>query len=233
MNRLKIFYLIFILLPGMVAAQSFEGVVTYTIDVETSPQAAQMGITKAALINKMKEQNLWSDTETVTYKGGLYRTELLSPKRTWTIYRSDSNKIYHLQDSLNECMVISVSGVGKGHVKQVDTTIKILGHQCKLVSISWGDTLIEYAYSPDGAWRLSPQLYKNDVFDGWYEYLNVAGTVPLQIKRVMNDIGTIIYTAVRIDKKQIDSKVFALPRMHTDTTRLDPATNVYYMKIDK
>lgn len=49
-------------------SQSFEGTLTYVVDLEVLPAFAKEGADKEAILNELRTDDSWGDTISVTYK---------------------------------------------------------------------------------------------------------------------------------------------------------------------
>lgn len=213
-------FVIILSLHGKLVAQTFEGALTYKVDVIVLPNMQQMGVTKEALVDKMKQSGSFADTQKVYYsKDGSYRIEMKSAQKTWSIYLNDSNKIYSFSDNSTMCTVKDASvdlestmtGI-KPAIKLLDTTVTVNDKPCKVVRVQWNTGYYDYAFS-DNFLQVNPDLYKNHIYDGWADYLKIANALPVQITKVTNGMMKITYTLTEVKNGDLETGLFVLPAL--------------------
>jgi len=221
-----------------VFAQNFEGTLAYKVSQEVLPSLLKYGITKEQLVQKMKEDGSFFDTNYIAYHNGFFRNIKNDSKRTTNIYRSDSNKIYTFQDSSDLCRVLDASydlEASMTHkdpeITILDTTVVIYNKNCKVVHVKWNTGYFDYYYS-EGFLPMDPEEYKTDTYNVWYKYLKIAKCLPIQITSVVNNTLVITYTLVSFKSEQISPTAFNIPHLILPADKLPAAPNEVIMKID-
>lgn len=222
-------------------AQNFEGVLTYTVELEVGKEMQQFGLTAETLKESLKEEGSWADTIKITYHNGNYHYQPLMANKTYTIYRADSNKIFGFTDDNEHCTVTD-AGVdlekamgGKGpKIFKRDTTITVNGTVCKIVRVKWATGYYDYYYA-DNINPIDPAFYSKHINDGLASYLAFAKALPVRIvKNVAGNAFIMTLADTRLQK--IPDTLFALPAMEPDDTEessLLNTLNVKTMKIKK
>ncbi|MFZ4401091.1 MAG: hypothetical protein ACOYO1_13725 [Bacteroidales bacterium] len=220
----KILIAILFLSTGFLYGQSFEGTLTYVSELEISPKMAKMGVTKEMLLDKMKKEGSWSDTLRTTYKKGNYLTLLNNDLKSRSIYKSDSNKIYSLQDgdSSDICTVtdasvdLEFSLTGKlPTVEKLDTITIVNGVSCNIIRVKWKSGTYDYYYNSKNL-TVNASDFANHIYDGWAEYLKISNALPLKIVKTTKGMMTITMTLVSSQPEVINEKIFSIPTLISD-----------------
>jgi hypothetical protein len=204
-------------------SQSFEGTLTYAIDIEVSESLEKMGLTKDLMINKMKEDGDWSDTIKTSYKQGNYYSSLNNNSKRYSIYNADSNKIYVIQDLEGEsiCTVTDASIDLESTVTnklpsitKLDTIVTINGIECNIVRVKWDNENYDYYYNSE--LKVEASLFSKHRYDGWAEFLKISNALPVKI--VKNIPGTFIITFSLTNSKyeKVDDSLFNVPQLLYD-----------------
>jgi len=215
---------ILFLSTGLTFGQSFEGTLTYVSELEVLPKMTKMGVTKEMLIDKMKQEGSWSDTIKTSYKHGNYVTFLNNSLKSRTIYNSDSNKIYSLQngDASDICTVtdasIDLESVMTGKlltVEKLDTNVIVDGINCNIVRVKWKSGTYDYYYNSNKL-TVDTTLFAQHLYDGWSEYLKISNSLPLKIVKMTKGMMTITMTLVSSKVEVINEKMFIIPTLISD-----------------
>ncbi len=203
-------------------AQNFEGSITYVLDVELSEEITRVGVTKSVILEKMKSEGLFWDTITTSHKqGNMY--SFLGNSGNWSIYRTDSNKIFTFQniDSADICEAVDASMdmeqsiLGKApKVFLLDTVAMVNGIPCKIVRVKWKSGAYDYYFNGETA-KVDPTLYSKHNYDGWAEYMKLAGSLPLKIVK-SNKAISISMTMVKMTTMTISDGIFTIPSLTYD-----------------
>jgi hypothetical protein len=216
----KVLFTLLILMSTISHSQNFEGILTYELDIEVSEKMKEMGMSKEVLIEKMKESNTFFKFINYTYKNDNY---LIEPKKSGTksIYRGDVNKIYTIQE--NEDIIVGTDAsidlqekmTGKlPKIQNSEENVVINDKPCKKVSVIWDMGTYEYFYN-SGYLKANPNLYKNHIYDGWYEFLKISKSLPFKI--VKRQMGmTMTLKLINISETPIEDNIFKLPKMKID-----------------
>ena len=208
-----------IVAPGCSYGQSFEGTLVYSAEIEPSASLIKMGMDESALKGKMQEEGVWADTMRVVYKVGNYRSEMESRIKSWSVYRSDSNKIYSFQENSELCTITDASVDTEGRmlkknpsVEILDTTATVFNKRCKIVRVQWQSGHYDY-YFKEGFLSINPELYKGHKYDGWYEFLKLSKSLPIKVTKVTNGVMSVSFTLEKVVKHKVKDSVFILPEL--------------------
>jgi hypothetical protein len=216
--------LIFIMIAKLAICQSFEGTLIYTTDVELSPKLEKMGMTKQSLIDKMNADGSYTDTLYVSYKLGDYYHKSSNGIKSWLIYKSETNKIYSIQDGIkNEiCSVIDASIDTEfayfnkmPSVTKLDTSATVNNIVCDIVRVKWKTGTYDY-YFNSSMLKVNPELYSKHIYDGWYDFLKISNSLPIKIVKKGNDIMTVTLTLLSSNNSKIEDEIFTLPELKYD-----------------
>jgi hypothetical protein len=205
-------------------AQSFEGSVTYSADIEVSPSMAKMGMTRESVMKEMSEKNDWSDSMIFYYKqGNVYELMLNRTPKCYKIYLADSNKIYSMKDDgqdLCAAFDVSTSIGGKLTAKtsiaeKLDTVAVVNGVSCNVIRIKDAMTTYDYYYDPTKL-VIDPALFAQYSYQGWNEYLKIARALPLRIVASIKGMMTETKTLISYKAEPVDDKLFSLPVLVRD-----------------
>jgi len=204
--------------------QSYEGTLTYVADFEVSEKLVKMGMTKQILLDKMKSEGSWSDTIRVSYKQGNYYTLLNNNPKSWSIYKSDNNKIYSMQDgeASDICTVTDASidlefaMTGKmPTVEKLNTTVVVKGTSFSIVRVKWESGTYDYYYNQTML-TVDASLFAKHTYDGWAKFLKISNSLPLKIVKTTKGMMTVTLTLVSSKIKVIDEKLFSIPKLVPD-----------------
>jgi len=167
-----------------VFSQNFEGTLFYTVTMEVSEKMQKYGVTKEMLIEKMSKEGSWADTIYISYKNGNYFQQMGANKLAWSLYSVDSNKLYSFQKKANICTVINTSVdleeemLGNPpKISLLDTIVTINSLKCSIVRVKWKSGYYDYYFNTLTN-PINPEFYKLHKYDGWYEYLKIAKSLP-------------------------------------------------------
>jgi len=234
--------LIFLFFSTWLSGQSFEGTLTYTVDLIVSEKLAKKGVTTESLKEKMMAESSFSDTVKVTFKEGNYYTVYCNSKNnTWNIYKAETNKIYGFQKGENSdiCSVLDASidlefqYTGTMPTFQLlDSTCIVNGITCKIVKVKWKSGAYYYNYN-ESKLKVNPELYSKLVYDGWAEFLKISGgALPLRIVKKVSGMMTTVHTLISEKKEQINPALFNIPKLKADPN-LPNTPNTELMRIVK
>jgi hypothetical protein len=223
------------------SAQSFEGSLTYTTEIELSPKATEMGITKELLMEKMSEDGTWADTVVMKYKAGDYVKEVLSDLRSRAVYKATEGKIYTFTEANEDLCVVTDATVDleykmtnkKPKVYAVDSTVTVNGYHCKIVRVQWKTGTYDYYYDAS-VLKVKPELFEKHILDGQAEYLKIAGSLPIRIVQSCMGLGYTTFTLVDRKAETINSKIFNIPKLELDESiNVLKSLNIEMMKVVK
>lgn len=165
---------------------------------------------------------MWWDTITTSHKqGNMY--SFLS-KATWSVYRTDSNKVFTFQssDSSNICEAVDAAidqeqiMLGKApKITLIDTMVMVNAIPCKIVRVKWKSGSYDYYFNA-GTAKIDPTLYSKYVYEGWAEFVKLSGALPLKIVKTTKGVMSVSMTMIKLDPKPISDSLFNIPALSYD-----------------
>ena len=222
----KILTLLLLLTTGLLFGQSFEGTLVYNLQYQfkISDKLAKMGMTEEKLIARMKQDGSWSDSVKTMYKQGDYITYSNSNPQSWSVYKSEINKLYAFQEgeASDICTVTDASidlefqmTGQKPSIVKLDTTAQINGMTCEVVQVKWKTGIYEYWYHP-GTLPVDPKLFEKHIYDGWADYLKISKALPIRIVKKVKGLATVTFTLAAQRAGKIDENLFKIPKLVSD-----------------
>jgi len=232
------FFLFILCCQGLAKAQNFEGILTYSSQMEVSEKMKKMGMTTEQLMEQMKKEGTYADTIKTSYKDGNYFTELKALKMYWSIYRADSNKIFTFNFGSDICTVMDASKemetVVTGAPPKIiplDSTVNILGHVCKIVRIKYHAGQYDYCYDPSFL-KMSPDLFSKDSYDGFGSFMKISGALPMRIVKSVGGMMSTTFTLTEAHEGKISNDLFHIPTLGKDPDlNMMPYMGKLYMKV--
>ena len=225
-------------------AQPFEGKLVYVLDFELGESAQKMGLTKEVLLEKMKEEGTDFGLMNIWYSAsGFYRKEMVDAnKGEYVIYRPDSNAIFTFTGTddiiaVNDAGVASGTGMGldvKDDWTLLDTLVSINGKQCKILVNNSATGKATY-YFAEGYLPVDVAFFKGHVTDGWADYIDRAGHLPIKIDCEVNGFMSTSQTLVSADEMNTDLQMFYVPALEPskqmkDMESLSNLLDIRYME---
>lgn len=231
--------LIVFLCAAPAPGQSFEGTITYSMDIAVKGMFKSMGITKEMLMERMKNEPEWFDEVTIHYLQNNYAFVANNKTGLIKVYNPKDNKIYtfHLKGdnicSVQDAVDLTLEGTpDKPEVSELDSAVTIMGVPCKILRMKWALGQVDYYYNASMA-SIDPELYKTHTSEGWYEYLKRSGSLPLQVVRGAMGMD-IVQTATSVKAGQVNRDVFKLPVLvEDDSLNVIPMPGTSFMRIKK
>ena len=205
-------------------AQDFEGTLTYFTDFKVSQKIIDMGMTKEMLKSKMKSDGTWADTIKTSYKKGFYKQLNLSIDNTWVIYRSDSNRLYTFQNGeASDICIVTDPSVDLEHkmtgkmptVTLLDTLIKYEKYELKTVKVKWKSGTYYYLFD-ENHFKTNPENFKGHIYDGFYEFLKLSNSLPIQIIKEVGGMMTVTISLIDSAEYKINDSIFQIPELIED-----------------
>ena len=210
-------------------SQSFEGTLTYVVDLELSEKFQEKGIDKETFLNQMKKKGTWSDTLKITYKGGNYYTSLNNGEAC-LIYLSSLNKMYSMMlvgERSDICGLIDASADAqylmsgkKPKIEKLDSQVVINGINCNIVRVEWETGIYDYYYN-SSIFAVNPSLFEKHIYDAWSQFLEISKALPIQIVKTIGDFEetltmTTTQTLIFSEEKSVDDNLFVVPKLVKD-----------------
>ena len=223
-------------------SQSFEGTLTYIVDLDVLPEFIEKtGIDKETLLNKMKEEDEWSDTIRITYKGGNYHMSLNNGK-SCAIYLSSSNKLYliTLSGEDSDVCVVADASVDKEYamfgempkIEKLDTQVVVNEINCSIVRVKWKAGVQDYYYNSE-MFSVNPSLFKKHIHDGLSQFLEISKALPIQIVKEVNGMTRSTMTLIYSESKSVDDSLFTIPKLVKDKKTYMKLYNTEIMRVKK
>lgn len=239
----KLITVLLLTITTVLNAQDFEGTLTYLADIKiVSQKMLDMGMTEEILKSKMEADGRWADTIKISYKNGFYRQLNLSAVKSWIIYRPDSNKLYTFQegDASNICIVADASIDLENKMTGKMPTITLLDslysdddYKLRAVEVKWSTGSYYYMFD-ENHFKVNPENFKGHIYDGFYEFLKLSKSLPIEIYKKTNDIIKVRLTLIESSNEQIDYSLFEVPELIEDESLNSFNTGAgKFMKIKK
>ena len=195
------------LLLGLLAAtntsaqDSFEGIIHYEISVESKSDR----VTKEYLVSA------YGTRQSIYFQAGNLRTEYHN-SGSYEIFRSSDNKQYAWLAKKQKLEVFDAAEEQRqlASFKVVESDEVILGRPTKLIEIEYEDgSSSKYCF--DSSLYINPEPFMHFRFAFQNRYWEVAQAPYL--KHVKTNVDSVItYTATKIERRLLDSQLFAVPR---------------------
>ncbi|GLB52600.1 hypothetical protein NBRC110019_16400 [Neptunitalea chrysea] len=240
MKRTIVFYILTLFTATFSFAQSFEGILSYSVDIELSAKMKEKGMTKETVMVIMDEDGGFPETINYKYKGGNYVLEV--PKSgSKSIYIGAKNTLYSFSKDKPQLITATDTSVNLEHlmyginpsVTTEETDVIINGKTCKKIVISWSNGTYEYYYS-DNYLSMDPALYKDFNYNMWNAYLKISKALPLRIVKKGGDESiTLIMNLETASYAKLDDAIFNLPAMRIDEelSAIMPSNQKTYRKL--
>ncbi len=197
MKKLLTLFLLQFIITFAYAQKSFEGEVVYSVSFKL-----------------LKDTNTQihdsPDTKEYYYmKGGNYKLEFGNLGFLWVMYISQDKKLYSSSspDTIEwRDATVNQHTLTKVELKKNDTTI--LGYKCNKLIFNYADQLDIYYFNSQFA--VEPNLYIDHKIGDLYAFFERSKAIPLE-EIILNKFSMRVRTAISIEKKSVDDKVFKLP----------------------
>ena len=217
----KITSILLLLISTIVFGQNFEGTLKYSVDIELSDKMKEMGLTKEILMKKLESDNSFSKEINYSFKNNNYLIET-SNGSTSSKYLGDENTIYTRENNDDLMVAIDASIDTENQmfgtlpkIENIETDVIILGKKCHKVVVTWKAGVYEYYYNSNFL-KMDANLYKNHIYDMWFEFLKTSNSLPLRIVKKTGGMMTIIMNLTSVNESKINDSKFKLPKMKLD-----------------
>ncbi len=196
--------------PARLAAQSFEGVVHYDIEVELQlpPDADENARKFAPQLLAMMQQMIGSECS-YYFKPGEFKVTS-NGAHPEEIYKAAQNAMFRLDEEegvYKEFTLEQTLGKLK-EVKHSDETAVVLDRTCKKVEFHFEDNIAVYWYDP--TLKLDPDEFAKIERDNWAAMVKECGALPLKFSIGSPQEMTATFTARQIEQKTLDDAEFEL-----------------------
>jgi hypothetical protein len=244
LNMKQAITFLFLLVAVVVNGQSYEGTLVYKTEYvfQLSEKMKQMGITEEMLKERMEKGDPLPDSVRTIYKQGDYVSYSNFTPASWSVYKSKENKLYTFQegDASDLCTVTDVSvdleeqmTGNKTVIQKLDTLVDFNGMKCEVVRVKWKTGNYDYYYN-DSFLKVDCRLFQNHVYDGWADYLKIAGALPVKIVKTTKGLATVTFSLIRQTEGPIDANLFEIPKLVKDEElNIIKVPNREIMRIEK
>lgn len=199
------FLALLVLLATGVFAQSFEGTVTYRMDVKNPmPDRVPDSLFYASI------GNLGSITQVYRYKGNNYRSDIKETEAV-QLYDPKKKRLYSYKEGGDTTMWSDATKYMDElvEIRPLDETETILGVECKAVMVKSKFAQTTYYYSDK--YKMDPKRFEGHTYGLWEDYLKETGALPLKFV-VVSPFTNVVSTAVDIKEEQLADEFFELPK---------------------
>lgn len=201
MIKSNAFFLLLCFFSISVVSQNFVGKVLY----KNSFQSKLPNMTNEKFTALIGSQQVY------VIKNGKYLSITNGQLTPVQLYKNSTNKLYTKTGNSDTIICIDAS-IEKSkiiEIKKEETSIIILGHKCKLLTMkSDNGTLYKYYYSEKLG--VNPEDYKYHNYNHWYKYLIETKSLPLKMV-IENNQFTMTTEAISFEEKDILDGKFELP----------------------
>jgi len=191
-----------LLISSIGQAQSFEGKITYRVEIKN----ADSNKIPDSVFNIMYE-GAPTVTYTYYYKDNRYKSVSDGEIKTVQIYDPSENRIYSYTEGTEVAFWSEWNK--QTTIEKVDKAETILGIECSTIIMRTNNSETTLYY---------PLNYKIDILklkeaNAWEKYLKVAGTAPL--KYIISGGGAVhvtVLTATAVTEEKLDDDFFNLPK---------------------
>lgn len=205
------------LMAKSLAAQSFEGSVTYKMTA-LNPMPDQISdSTWQAQLAEIFGPNGYMQQKYV-YKGENYSSRIQAGAENGRQTFNPKDKfLYTWQEGSDEAIrqdtrknADEFQGIEKLTISET-----ILGHKCNVIKVksAMGEMIVYYNSS---VMKVNPALYKGHIFGHWEQILNEIKCIPLKIEQKGMFVH-VVQTAVEYKAEKIDDKEFIIPEFSVIT----------------
>lgn len=219
--------------------QSFEGVITYTVQFELKEGFPEM---KDQILEKLKKDGDYYDTLKVFIKHNQYKKIDNSANPKSVIYSPEENIVYVLEEGFDHAILMDASEVRSLNLNlpepsfhYVDSIKHIYNIGCDILKLSWQDLGEEWYFFNGDVANIDPKLFENHN----YEYLNTilksTGSYPLEIVKSLDGMMSVTMSAISIEEQELSDALFELPKLKKANKRMNElmgeVTGAHVMKI--
>lgn len=201
----KLWIIVLLLVPGMIKAQDFEGIVTYDITIQFS------------------EGEIDSALTAIEYEVVMTATEYFRGNHHKSITRDvnlDFEMVSQFDPKTNVIYGYSMAKPSHGYkyvpkpAKEFTVTavadLYILGKLCRGLRFQSETADVTYWYSD--SYVLDRSRYQNKLDSFFSEFINRTGCLPLKQAYLVSPGQYNVATATRVKEKQLSDKIFKLPK---------------------
>ena len=210
--RVYLFAMTFLLICSMLSAQSFEGAITYKIEMQ-NPYPDM--VTAEQWADQLKE--VFGEkgymTSNYFYKGANYVSEIGAGEESgYQLYNPKDGLIYSFQKGATTAITLDSKKNMDSFVEFIDSdeTETIMDIPCQVIKIKSKIGEMKVWYSTDH-FKVDPTLFKGHVYGHYEKMLEKTGSLPIKTE-VKGLSGHIIMTMMDYKIEAVDDSKFTLPK---------------------
>ena len=216
-------------------------ILIYNVKNEILGDSLINGVSKKVIIQKLiKDGTIPNDTVTCIYnkKGDYVSVSKYNGINYIDTYLSKDKLIYKIIADLPIVKAIDVTidleeKLGnKPLVTLLEKKETVNDYLCSVIEVKWKTGTYRYYYS-DKILKIDYKIYENFNYDQWYNYLKIAGSLPIKIEKEINNLCKTTYIMnFNVEDSKIDNSIFKLPKMKLDKelSELYPNKKIFIVK---
>ena len=210
----SILILTFLALTLIGRTQSFEGVITYSVQFELKEGFQEM---KDQIFEKLKKNGDYYDTLKVFVKHNQYKKTDNSVNPISVIYAPEQNTVYILEEGFDNAILIDASKVTtlnlnlpEPSLHYVDSIKHISNIPCDILKLSWEGFGDEWYFFNRDIAAIDPKLYENHNYNYLNTILNSTGSYPLEIVKSLDGMISTTMSLVSIEERELSDELFKI-----------------------
>lgn len=231
--------LLFLVLAQYGRTQSFEGVITYSVEYELKEGFLEM---KDQIFEKLKKDGDYYDTVKIFIKENWYKKVDNSDNSKSVIYSPEQNTVYIQQEGFEYVTLIDAGQVTtlnlnlpEPSLQNIDSIKHISGIPCEIMKLDWGEVGEEwYFYNKETA-IIDPSLFAKHNYDYLNIILSTTGSYPLEIVKGLDGLMLIRMSMVSLEEQELLQELFKIPELKKANKKMsgvmDQVTGARIMKI--
>ncbi len=222
----KIFLCCLILLNYYLSYSQNKGIIIkYSVKNEILGDSLINGINKKVIIQKLiKDGIIPYDSITCIYnkKGDYVSVSNFNNINYVDSYSSKDKLIYKLianspiVNAIDVTIDLEEKLGNKPLVNLLEKKETVNDYLCSIIEIKWKTGTYRYYFS-DKILKVNYQIYNNFNYDQWFNYLKIAGSLPIKIEKEINNMCKTTYVMnYYVEESTIDNSIFKIPKMKLD-----------------
>lgn len=210
--KLQFTFLIFLLSNIYSFGQSFEGSITYKLEVlNPNPKMIADSSWKEMLVSQFGERGYM--IQKYFYKKDKYISEIdAGMQNGYQAYNPKTKLLYSWQANSDTVVTINTKDYMDNllEISDYDVLDTILGIPCKAIVIKSAFGEMKLWYNSD-YFKMDPSLYKGHKYGHWDQILTKIGCLPLKMEQ-KGFMSNIVQTVMEFEEAPIDDAKFAIPK---------------------
>lgn len=201
-----------LLLLGLPAhSQSFEGIITYRVDIlNPNPKDIPEQKWQERLKKRLGEKGYI--TQTYYFKNDQYLIEIESGENnSFLLFDPVSGLLYNWENTTALAMSINtkVSSDKLESISPLDQKEEIMDINCDGIALKSANGYMKVWYNSN-YFEVDDNLYSEHIYGHWSQILNKTGSLPLKIE-TKQSMSHMIQTAIAFEEKEIAIEKFEIP----------------------